>query len=95
MKLLPKEDRELLYELVEWYGYTSRPWKMGDLRAWRILVERDLVAYAPEGHVYPLERAIAWVTRSIGHRKQIRTRRARARGSESKLQVSRTDPTSP
>ena len=63
---LTNADRELLDALVGWYETigSSRPWRIRESDAWNQLLEADLVARAPDEHVYPLPRGITLIHRS-------------------------------
>lgn len=58
------EDYGLLDELVDWWDLFARPYKMNEERAYEDLVASGHVAYAPEGHVYPLPRGVNFMHRS-------------------------------
>lgn len=64
---LSDADRELLEALVGWYEIALRPWRIRD-DVWDALVAADMVARAPERHVYPLPRGIHFVHRSVARR---------------------------
>jgi len=65
-------DRDLLDALVGWYEtiLCLRPWRMREPDAWTSLLESELVARAPDGHVYPLPRGINFIHRSRARTKE-------------------------
>jgi len=65
-------DRELLEALVGWYETIrgSHPWKIVESAAWGDLIAADMVARAPEDHVYPLPRGIEFIHRSRARTKK-------------------------
>ena len=69
--MISDADRDLLDALVGWYEMIggSRPWKAGD-DVWESLIDDDMVARAPEDHVYPLPRGIHFIHRSRARTKK-------------------------